>query len=130
MRELNTVLEIVVGVTGFDPLAQTRKRPYVFTRMLYVRVLDITHNGHGGLRPFTLSEMGHALGKDHATILHYRKEFDSVIAYEPIWNDHLKKCLTIYPDNFKTRLHIAASNIKDYQEAIKKEREKILNILY
>ncbi len=63
MRELYEVLDIVERVTGLDPTTPTRKREYVFSRMLYVRVVDISHNGPTMLKPFTLSAMAEPVNK-------------------------------------------------------------------
>lgn len=60
----------LVDITGCDFSGRSRKRPAPSLRMmLAVRLLG---EGH------TLEEVGEAVGRNHSTIIHYKRRFESL----------------------------------------------------
>lgn len=68
------VIEHIKIVTDIDITLPTRKRHIVELRVIYAQIMlknsDLTTN-----------QTARYLNKDHATIIHYRKLFDNLMAY-------------------------------------------------
>lgn len=68
------VIEHIKNVTDIDITLPTRKRYIVELRVIYAQIMlknsDLTTN-----------QTARYLNKDHATIIHYRKLFDNLMAY-------------------------------------------------
>lgn len=75
--DLNLIIDIVKDVSGIDPRKKTRKREYVYARAIYYKIArDVTS--------YSLSRIGGAMGKNHATVLHnINVNFDIIEAYDP-----------------------------------------------
>lgn len=65
---------IMQGITGFDPLEETRKRPVVSARVILAHYLLL--NG------YTENQIGVVLNIDHSTIHHYRKRYPILMNYK------------------------------------------------
>lgn len=60
----------VMRELGYDPLNPTRRREFVAARAIIAHYLE--------LAGCTLADIGELLGKNHATIVHYRERFDAM----------------------------------------------------
>lgn len=69
--EATKTLEFVSDFLGFDLTQKSRKRYIVEGRMMYAKLMKRHTN-------VTLSDIGSVIGKDHATIIHYLKNFHYV----------------------------------------------------
>lgn len=81
--------DIVNQIFEVDVMAKTRKREVVEARMVYSRILSDSNL-------MTLSRIAKSLNKNHATILHYNKNFKYFIKPdERLWEMYLM-CARIY----------------------------------
>jgi hypothetical protein len=96
--ELDFIVETLQNKTGLDLKKPTRKRQYVLVRSLYYK-LAREYTVH------SLAKIGEMFNKDHATVLHGLKVFDTVKMYEP-------KLYDLY-NNFKLRYPVELFNTVD-----------------
>lgn len=81
--------DIVNQVFDVDVMGKTRKREVVEARMVYSRILRDSEY-------MTLSKIAKSLNKNHATIIHYNKNFEYFIKPdEKLWHKYLT-CARIY----------------------------------
>lgn len=66
--EATKTLEFVNDFFGFDIAVKSRKRHIVDARMMYAKLMSRYTNT-------SLSEIGRLISKDHATIIHYLRNF-------------------------------------------------------
>lgn len=66
--ETTKTLEFVSDFLGFDLTQKCRKRYIVEGRMMYAKLMKRYTN-------VSLSDIGRAIGKDHATVIHYINNF-------------------------------------------------------
>lgn len=108
---LNQIVDVVSEVTGINIKENTRKRSVVYARVIYYKIArDIT--------PYSLSDIGEPLGKDHATVLfHLKNNFDVIESYEPkFYNFYLIAKDIAYKKVIK--------KIKDIPEPVQEKIEK------
>lgn len=67
--EIQKTLDFVNDFFGFDISDKTRKREVVEARMMYATLLK-------RYTRISLTEIGRPINKDHATVIHYIKNFD------------------------------------------------------
>lgn len=79
MNIAKEVINHIRKVTGINIVPVTRKREVVDLRVIYAQILLKNSN-------LTTNETGKHIGKDHATIIHYRKQFNNLIAYPEFRN--------------------------------------------
>lgn len=96
--ELDFIIETLQNKTGLNLKKPTRQRQYVLVRSLYYK-LAREYTVH------SLAKIGKAFNKDHATVLHGLKVFDTVKMYEP-------KLYDLY-NNFKLRYPVELFNTVD-----------------
>lgn len=68
------IIEHIKKVTGYDIREKSRKRNVVELRVIYAKLL--LENSE-----IRTKQAGEYINKGHATILHYRKQFDSFFMY-------------------------------------------------
>lgn len=100
---LRNIIAIVEDIFDCDIMEDNRTRKIVDARMCYgylARKLITDHNNHPIV---TYAEIGDAIGKNHATILHYTREFDNIMKYDKELRDKfvfaLEKCKGILETN-------------------------------
>lgn len=96
--ELDFIVETLQNKTGLDLKKPTRKRQYVLVRSLYYK-LAREYTVH------SLHKIGSMFNKDHATVLHGLKVFETVKMYEP-------NLYELY-SNFKLRYPVELFNTPD-----------------
>lgn len=69
--EATKTIEFVNDFFGFDISIKSRKRQIVEARMMYAKLMSRYTN-------FSLSDIGRLIGKDHATIIHYLRNFKNI----------------------------------------------------
>ena len=77
------VIEHIKNVTGIDIVPVTRNRKVVELRIIYAQIMFENSD-------LTTGKTGYYLNKDHATIIHYRKQFDNLMAYSEFRNLYSK----------------------------------------
>ena len=77
------VIEHIKSVSGVDIIKPTRKRKVVELRVIYAQIM--LENS-----ALTTKKTAQYLGKGHATIIHYRKTFDNLMAYSEFRNLYSK----------------------------------------
>lgn len=75
IKDLNYIKDRVEFYTGLDIRKKTREREYVYTRMIFCKIMREEFL-------MTMSAIGEYLGKSHCTIVHYMKNFDTIKNYE------------------------------------------------
>jgi hypothetical protein len=77
------VIERINQVTGVDITKKTRNRNVVELRIIYAQIMLKNTD-------FTTGKTARYINKDHATILHYRKQFDNLFIYQDFKNLYIK----------------------------------------
>lgn len=93
--ETTKTLEFASEFLGFDLTQKSRKRNIVEGRMMYAKLMKRYTN-------VSLSDIGRSLGKDHATIIHYLKNFS-----------YLKKA----DIHFATKFDMLSDTYEEFREA-------------
>ena len=73
---INQIIKDVQDETGIDLLENTRQRENVYARNVVFKLAR-------ELTLLSLSKIGKALNKDHATVIHGIKQFEVIRMYEP-----------------------------------------------
>lgn len=92
--ETTKTLEFVSDFLGFDLTQKCRKRYIVEGRMMYTKLMKRYTN-------VSLSDIGRAIGKDHATVIHYINNFA-----------HLKKT----DQQFACKFDMMADTYEEFRE--------------
>lgn len=95
MKVAKEVINHIRKVTGINIVPVTRKREVVDLRVIYAQILLKNTN-------YTTIETGKYIGKDHATIIHYRKQFNNLITYPEFRSLYNKIVLGLNFDNENT----------------------------
>lgn len=93
--EATKTLEFVNDFFGFDISIKSRKRPVVEARMMYAKIMNRYTKS-------SLSDIGRMIGKDHATVIHYLKNFK-----------HIKK----QDNEFSSKFDIMSEMYEDFRES-------------
>ena len=128
--ETTKTLEFVSDFLGFDLTQKCRKRYIVEGRMMYAKLMKRYTN-------VSLSDIGRAIGKDHATVIHYINNF----AYIKKSDDHFSSKFDMMADTYeefretwfddvkfddKRKIKVLESSLKELVER-KNEYERYFN---
>lgn len=129
-RELRTIIEEVFAL---DIMLKNKSRKRVDARIVYAKIL----REYG----YSFPQIGDLLAKDHSTIIHYCKIFDTTVHYVPELKRKYKMCIEIFKgetpqeNNYtkqelinellRTReelslLHLKYEKLKKYNERVSK----------
>lgn len=97
MEKLKVLASIVSKACGLDIYRNTRKREYVFARMIYYKLANEVI-----LPRMSLEQIGNGVKRDHATVIHALKSFDTDILKSNDRRDTYLKCLEIIGTSLKT----------------------------
>ncbi len=92
-------------------MAKSRQRKHVVARMAFANIL--LKNG------YTSTDVGAFMGKDHATVLHYKREFDGLCRSDRQLKVAHEKSLEIF-DSFPRNTEYKKSHKEELREVIKK----------
>jgi hypothetical protein len=95
-KEVYKLIDIVKNELDIDPLSKVRTQPYPDIRRVIVKIL--MDRGWG------CTDLGKLLNKNHATILHYKKNMDFLLKhdnnlkkmYDKIYHYYKKQNLELY----------------------------------
>jgi len=111
-----TVKDIIEDYYNFKLDSATRQRKYVEARAIYYYILRNKFN-------YSLSAIAKTLNKNHATVLHFTKQFDSWLMYDRVIRtdyqqieNRLNTAMTINPDAFKRSDSLEGFYEKEYRE--------------
>ena len=111
-----TVKDIIEDYYNFKLDSATRQRKYVEARAIYYYILRNKFN-------YSLSAIAKTLNKNHATVLHFTKQFDSWLMYDRVIRtdyqqieNRLNRAMTINPDAFKRSDSLEGFYEKEYRE--------------
>ena len=111
-----TVKDIIEDYYNFKLDSVTRKRKYVEARAIYYYILRNKFH-------YSLSAIAKTLNKNHATVLHFTKQFDSWLMYDRVVRtdyqqieNRLNNAMTINPDAFKRSDSLEGFYEKEYRE--------------
>ena len=79
IKDLNYIKDRVEFYTGLDIRKKTREREYVYARMVFCKIMREEFF-------MTMDAIGKYLGKSHCTVVHYLKNFDTIVKYEYNYN--------------------------------------------
>jgi chromosomal replication initiation ATPase DnaA len=88
-KEINYLKGVIEKVLDLDISKNCRERDIVDGRIIYSKILR--DRGH------TLSNIGQPVHKDHTTILHYLKQFDSLYEYDKKFSSNYDICSSVIP---------------------------------
>jgi hypothetical protein len=113
-----TIKDIIEDYYNFKLDSATRQRKYVEARAIYYYILRNKFN-------YSLSAIAKTLNKNHATVLHFTKQFDSWLMYDRVIRtdyqqieNRLNTAMTINPDAFKRSDSLEGFYEKEYRELI------------
>jgi len=111
-----TVKDIIEDYYNFKLDSATRQRKYVEARAIYYYILRNKFH-------YSLSAIAKTLNKNHATVLHFTKQFDSWLMYDRVVRtdyqqieNRLNNAMTINPDAFKRSDSLEGFYEKEYRE--------------
>jgi len=111
-----TIKDIIEDYYNFKLDSTTRQRKYVEARAIYYYILRNKFN-------YSLSAIAETLNKNHATVLHFTKQFDSWLMYDRVIRtdyqqieNRLNRAMTINPDAFKRSDSLEGFYEKEYRE--------------
>jgi hypothetical protein len=116
--EFDVLLNAVQEVYDLDILSVRREREYVNARIIFSYILFE--------RGFSKSEIGRYLGKNHATICHYCKNFPAYIKQDAMLKRMYEEAKTVYMNSFDPVYTMERSELKSEVFSL---REKV-NDLY
>ncbi len=128
---LNSIRSSITVITGIDPVTATgRTRPVVFVKKVFVNMVDAETRGmdakeHGFINSI---ELAYYLGKDHATILHYRRTLMSDVNHYDDLKDLYTKCKQRVDINFRVRMRYARLTIQNHNAQIAAIKKDIKNL--
>lgn len=88
---IDALLDITREYCKADPAEKSRKREVVYARMIVYKILMDFHQ-------FTLSRAARVFGKNHATVLHAQRSFDSLMDQDEEFSDAFNSILKEYSD--------------------------------
>jgi len=92
---LKEYIQSLYGIKD-DMFKVIRKRKYVDARTLFSHFLFI-HNEHYNFNDhMPLKSFGYILGKDHSTILYYRKRYDELSKFDAGFRNNAEICTEYY----------------------------------
>ncbi len=94
--------EIVDGVFGVDITETNRQRRYVNARMVFSKIARQHF--------YVFHDIGRFLGRDHATIIHYMRVFDSYCLTDKNLRDNYISCLNCFSDESFDVSHIKTTD--------------------
>lgn len=111
-----TIKDIIEDYYNFKLDSATRQRKYVEARAIYYYILRNKFN-------YSLSAIAKTLNKNHATVLHFTKQFDSWLMYDRVIRtdyqqieNRLNTAMTINPDAFKRSDSLEGFYEKEHRE--------------
>jgi len=111
-----TIKDIIEDYYNLKLDSATRKRKYVEARAIYYYILRNKFH-------YSLSAIAKTLNKNHATVLHFTKQFDSWLMYDRVVRtdyqqieNRLNNAMTINPDAFKRSDSLEGFYEKEYRE--------------
>ena len=112
-REFDVLRTAVQEVYNLDIKSKTRERPYVNARITFAYIL--------WERGFNKSEIGRYLGKNHATICHYCKNFEGYIKTDPTLKRYYEEARSVYMDNFDPVYTMERAQLKSEVFSLRKK---------
>lgn len=83
-NEIEILKEIVNIAFNVDLLVKNRKRDVVDARRIFSKILRERNYGY--------EQIANALEKDHATVIHYMKNIDSILIYDKVLTEKYNFC--------------------------------------
>ena len=94
-NELELIYNACCEVTGLDIKKNTRKRDFMYGRMIYYYFAR-------KMTDCTFSKIGIFMGKDHATVIHALKKYEEYKVYEDV-RRITDKVSSILPETYKIK---------------------------
>lgn len=126
--DLKLIQKVVTEVTGLDLNKDTRKREYIYARVIYFKIAR-------ELTTHSLSDIGEHIGKDHSTVLfNLKNNFDIMEKYEKKFFNLYKAAKLICSEkllgyqNIDEFLEVGTRIENYYLEENKKLNEELSNL--
>lgn len=87
-EEADSLIDIVNDVFSVDVYAKSRQRDIIDARYIYSKILRD--------RGYSYQSIGDSIKKNHATIIHYMKNVDSILTYDKSLRDKYMKCRILF----------------------------------
>jgi len=79
LAELESIRQMLILRAGIDVKVKGRDAELVFARKVFTK---IARN-----KKYRFKEIGAFMGKDHATVIHYKNDIDAIMSYDNKWRD-------------------------------------------
>jgi len=76
LKDLDYIEDRIVFYTGIDIKKNTRKREYVYARMVFIKIMREEFN-------INMKTIAKYIGRSHCTIVYSMKNWDTIKNYEP-----------------------------------------------
>lgn len=121
---LKEIRSIVEQECNLNLNNKTRKREYVFARAVYYKLCrEITNNSY--------EDIGKTLDKDHATVLHGVRIFDTFLMQKALFKYELSiynKVMEVYTDESDKNPSTLIEKVKAEKLRLQKEKQEVLKI--
>ena len=121
---LKEIRSIVEQECNLNLNNKTRKREYVFARAVYYKLCrEITNNSY--------DDIGKTLNKDHATVLHGVRIFDTFLMQKALFKYELSiynKVMEVYTDESDKNPSTLIEKVKAEKLRLQKEKQEVLKI--
>lgn len=95
--------EVVNSIFRVDIMSKSRKRNVVNARMIYAKILREQNHSY--------NVIGHSISKNHASIIHYIKTINWLLAYDKPLLAKYKSCVELLNDNEESYSHLKKSEL-------------------
>lgn len=121
---LKEIRNIVEQECNLHLTAKTRKQEYVYARAVYYKLCrEITNNSY--------DDIGKTLNKDHATVLHGVRIFDTFLMQKALFKYELSiynKVMEVYTDESDKNPSTLIEKVKAEKLRLQKEKQEVIKI--
>lgn len=119
IKEMESLKEIIDRVFNVDMTIPTRKRDYVYAKMVFSKIMR-----ERGCR---LEIIGSFIKRDHATIVYYTKIIDSIFNQDSILLSRYLECKNCFYENREPGVYLTTErNLQEKLAKLQKEYDNLL----
>lgn len=119
IKEMQSLKDIIDRVFNVDMAMATRKRDYVYSKMVFSKIMRD--------RGCRLEVIGSFIKRDHATIVYYTKIIDSLFNQDGILLSRYLECKNCFYENREPGVYLTTEkNLQDKLAKLQKDYDNLL----
>ena len=119
IKEMQSLKDIIDRVFNVDMAMATRKRDYVYSKMVFSKIMRD--------RGCRLEVIGSFIKRDHATIVYYTKIIDSLFNQDGILLSRYLECKNCFYENRQPGVYLTTEkNLQDKLAKLQKDYDNLL----